>query len=51
MSEPVDIVPNTNHYIVAAQVDARDCHNCSCHLSAPCNECVECAECNEETDQ
>lgn len=27
----------------------RTCHDCSCHISPPCYECVECLVCNEES--
>ncbi|AEQ20946.1 hypothetical protein E3_0350 [Rhodococcus phage E3] len=35
----------TNTYVQAAAA-LIECHDCSCHIDPPCEQCVECKECN-----
>ena len=37
--------PGTNTYLVASSA-LIECHDCSCHISPPCSECVDCKVCN-----
>jgi hypothetical protein len=46
MPDPVEFFSHTNTYVFAAQADARACHDCTCHISPPCTQCVECETCN-----
>ncbi len=37
--------PGTNTYLVESSA-LIECHECSCHISPPCQECVDCKVCN-----
>lgn len=38
--------PRTENSYLLARAGTIHCHDCSCHVSPPCSQCVHCETCN-----